>query len=115
MTKAKFDPSKVKVVKAVTLPVLSKVDNQPIFITITSAITAKDTTDDKGEPATIDICNVTNLETGEAMQMVVNTVLKSSLVEEYPKDEYVNKSFKVTQLKVEGKRYKKYSMFEIEA
>jgi len=116
--KAAFDPSNVKVVKAVTLPILKKADDQPIFVTITSPIIlGKQMAAKEGEAAQepAHLCNVINLETGEEMQMIANTVLRGSLDETYPKESYVNKSFKIVQMKVPGKRYKNYSMFEIEA
>lgn len=65
------------------------------------------------EPA--HICNVTNLETGELMQIITGSVLKGNLEDNYPDQSYVGKCFISTQSKIEGKRYKGYSLAEIEA
>lgn len=117
-TKAKFDPENVKIVQAVTLPILKKVDDVAIYVTIqTKIILGKEMPAKEGEKQqeAAHLCNVINLETGEEMQMIANAVLKGSLEEKYPDESYVGKSFKILQMKVEGKRYKNYSMFEIEA
>ena len=111
-----FDPDAVKVVKNVTLPLLKKEDDTPIYIKSIGAIfkgkqvNGKDA--EKMEPA--DLMNIINLETGEEMQVICNSVMKSTFNEEYPGDGYIGKCFRVTQMKVEGKRYKNYSIAEIE-
>jgi len=111
-----FNPDEVKVVKNVTLPLLKKEDDRPVYIKSIGAIykgkqvNGKEA--DKMEPA--DLMNIVNLETGEEMQIICNAVMKSTFNEEYPDDSYIGKCFRVTQMKVEGKRYKNYSIAEIE-
>jgi hypothetical protein len=69
--------------------------------------------DKKKEPATI--VNVTNLETGELAQIVVNAVMKSILTEEYPDDTYVGKCFLITKMgRQPGKQYNPFHIEEIE-
>ena len=69
--------------------------------------------DKKKEPATI--VNVTNLETGELAQIVVNAVMKSILTEEYPNDTYVGKCFLITKMgRQPGKQYNPFHIEEIE-
>ena len=121
-TKAKFDPAKVKIVKNVTLPTLKKEDDVPMYITITSPIVlGKQMPDEKqkdGSMKTPDRCHLSeciNLETGEEMQVIHNAVMRSNLEESYKDASYVGKSFKIVQMKVAGKRYKNFSIIEIEA
>jgi hypothetical protein len=64
------------------------------------------------EPASI--MHVTDLETGAKCQLIVGAVLKSTLEENYPGNSYVGLSFTSTQSKVEGKRYRAYSLAEVE-
>jgi hypothetical protein len=65
------------------------------------------------EPATI--CNVTDLETGEACNMIVSAVLKSVFEESYKDASYVGKGFALTKrAKKEGKRYFPIEVSEVE-
>jgi len=104
------------VVKQVTLPILKKVDDVTAYVAITGKIftgkqvSGKDA--EKMEPA--QLANVVNLETGEECQIICNSVLKSTLEENYENASYVGKAFAITQYKVAGKRYKNYKISEIE-
>jgi len=70
-------------------------------------------TDKKKEPATL--CNVTDLSSGELGQFIANTVIKSTLDENYPNDTYVGLCFSITkQARQEGKQYDKFSIEEID-
>lgn len=106
--------------KMVTLPQLKMSDGKTIYVRIESEITAsKVVSDRKGKdgetmkPA--DVCNVTNLETGEMATIICGTVLKNKLEETYENNGYVGRSFEITQHKVEGKRWRSYSIAELEA
>jgi hypothetical protein len=113
----KFDPANIKVVKNVTLPILKQEDGKTYYIKITGPIfTGKEIKGEgkeaKEKPA--DLANIINLETGEEMQIIMNTVLKSNLEEMYPENGYVDKMFATTRSAIDGKRYKNYSIQEIE-
>jgi hypothetical protein len=59
---------------------------------------------------------VTNLETGEEMQIIANEVLKSSLEDAYPDASYVGKSFEIVRKPIQkGKKYVTFTITEIEA
>lgn len=106
---------KFKVVKHVTMPTFKLANDIPLFVTIDDKIfTGKKLKgEDKKEPAKI--VNVTNLTTGEVGQIVLGTVLLSNLMETYPNDGYVGKSFQITKhSKVAGKEYNNYTILEIE-
>jgi len=107
---------KFKVVKNVTLPILKKEDGKEIFVQATGPIyrgkEIKATGDKKMEPA--DLMPVVDLTTGEEMLLIANAVLKGTLEEEYPDNGYVGKSFSILQTKVPGKRYKNFTIKEIE-
>lgn len=104
-----------------TFPVLKKQDDTPIFVRIEGAIfTGRDIQTKKGEemekPA--QIARVTNLETGEQMEMICNKVLESTLNEQMPDDGYVGKCFEIIQRVGKkgagGRAYKTYSVWEID-
>jgi hypothetical protein len=107
-----------KVKKVLTLPLFKLVVDTPSYFKITAAMyIGKDMKqkegDKKKEPATL--ANVTNLETGEAGQFIVNAVVKSVLTEEYPADAYVGKCFAITkQKRKEGKSYDPFNVVEID-
>lgn len=115
----KFDPSKYKRVKAITLPLLKQKDDVTCYIKIISEISVgKEVKQKKGETvmAPAQIMRVINLETGEEMEMIANAVLKSTFEENYPDKKYVNKCFAVTRhSKAQGKNYNTYSVEEIAA
>lgn len=120
-TAPKFDPSAVKVVKAVTLPVFKQQDNVTLYVKILEPIfTGKEIKAKDGEKAMepARIANVMNHETGEVGQLICNKVLESSLAEAYEKNTYVGKSFAITRLAGEkgssGRKYKSYKVVEIE-
>ena len=65
------------------------------------------------KPATV--VPIVNVETGEAMQLVLGAALASTLAESYPEDSYVEKGFRIVKHdKRPGKRYFTYSVDEIE-
>lgn len=117
---AAFDPSKVKVKKLVTIPVLKLLPDTPVFVQVTGAIYQGKELKKGGEenlkPA--DLMNVKDLTTGEDMQIVCGEVLKSTLRDEYPNDSYVGKAFRIIKGKKKdkegGRGYFTYSIAEIE-
>ena len=108
---------KFDVVKLVTLPLLKWKLDTPIYVTCRGAIfTGKkivtgDPKKDAEKPA--DLMNVVDATTGRECQIIVGEVLRANLAEHYPDDAYVGKSFMLEQTKIEGKRYKGYSITEI--
>lgn len=62
-----------------------------------------------------DILSVRDAADGNEKEILVGQVLKSSLVENYPDDTYVGKTFACTQsAPPQGKRYKQMSVNEVE-
>lgn len=111
-----FDPSKVKVIKKVTRPLLKWTVDVPRYVTFLSEIyKGKDVKGTKEgavmEPA--DLVEVRNLEDGEEYQMIVGAVLHANLREAYKDKSYVGKHFMLVQRKIEGKKYKGYEITEI--
>ena len=106
--------AKYSIVKKVTLPLSKWVVDQEKVLTITSEIfTGKEVKGDKKmEPA--ELFNAIDLETGEEVQVIVGAVLKGILNEEYPDSGYVGKSFAMVQHNAQGKKYKTYTVIEIE-
>ena len=121
-----FDPSKIKR-KPVQLPVLRFEDEHERFLRIdtpfvkstrsVAAAAAKEDGKRKApamDPATI--CSVTDVQTGEQGTLIVNATLQSTIEEKYPKGAYVGLTFGITRhAKEKGKRYFKFSVFEIES
>lgn len=123
----RYDVSKMKAVRLVTLPTWKWEDGQTKYFRIESAIREGRAIDKKAakeadvkvsgkeqKMAPARIMQVTDLQTGTRCEMVVGEVLESNLVENYKDDSYVSKCFQVTRSKVEGKRYKNYSLIEID-
>lgn len=115
-----FDPSKLKVKRQVTLPILKLMPDTPVYVRIDGAIfegkQLKRGDQENMKPA--DLMNVTDLVTGESMQIVCGEVLKSTLREEYPNDGYVGKAFRITKGKRKdkegGRGYFTYAIAELE-
>lgn len=121
-----FDPSRIKR-KPVQLPVLRFEDEKERFLRIDTPFTkssrsvaqaaAKEDGKRKApvmDPATI--CSVTDVTTGEQGTLIVNATLQSTIEEKYPDEGYVGLVFGITRhAKEKGKRYYKFSVFEIES
>src|SRR5271166_264480 len=117
------DGSRFRVAKQVTRTLLQQQNEIPFYVEITSPIHlstidpeyAKFKNKDTGEASVPDVCNVTNLETGELQVLMVNTVLGSELNRNYPDDGYVGRSFGVLRTKsAVDKRYFTYKIIELE-
>lgn len=111
------------IVKKITLPLLKFADGRTLYFRAESKIfTGKDIKqtagkDSEGKPKKMEpaqLMNVVDLATGEDSQIIVGAVLKGNLEEHYPKNTYVGRCFQATQHKIEGKRYKNYTICEIE-
>lgn len=115
---AGFDPAKLDVVQNVTLPLLKQEDEKPIYFAVQSKIfQGKEVAQKKGEtvmePA--DLMRIVDLTDGEEKEIIANSVLKSTLTENYEGESYVGKAFRVIRhAKAQGKRYHTYSIAEIE-
>lgn len=73
------------------------------------------TTPATASPKPLDILSVRDAADGNEKEILVGQVLKSSLVENYPDDTYVGKTFACTQsAPPQGKRYKQMSVNEVE-
>ena len=106
-----------KTKRNVTFTLLKKTDGVPVYIRAESTVyTGKVVEGKPGKEsmAPARIMQVTNLETGEAQEMIVNKVLESAFVENYPDGSYVGKCFEIIQSNIPGKRYKGYKLTEIE-
>lgn len=105
--------------KLITLPQLKFADGEQFVLRLEGAIHKSSVQGQKGrdgkpmEPA--DVCNVTNMLTGECATIICGTVLANKLRESYPEDGYVGRVFEIAQHKVEGKRWKSYSIAELES
>lgn len=107
-----------KVKKLVTLPTLTIKGGETVYIKFLSEISVskviqKDKDGKDQEPA--HIAQVFQLDTGEARTLIVNAVLNSIMVEEYPNHSYKEKGFQITAANPKaGKRYKGFTVAELE-
>lgn len=114
-------------VRSITLPQLKIKDHTEYFVKFIGAMALGDkitipqggnargdeaTRQARMEPPTL--AKVINLETGEEMQIVVNSVLKSELEKHYPEQVYVGKCFGFSVWPIENKRYKGISLYEVQ-
>jgi len=106
-----------KIAKRVTVRTM-KVEKDEIFVKFESKIETKKKMekDEAGKMVekTIDVARVTDLTTGESVQIVIGSVLRSDLGEHYPNDSYVGKGFRLQKKDVPGKRYKTYEIDELD-
>lgn len=116
LTETKAPQFKVK--RAITLPLLKFVIGEPIYIKIDEPMFVGKELKGSGEKAKMEpatLVNCTNLETGEQCQVIVATVLKSILEEEFEDNGYVGKGFMITKgAKASGKSYNPYTVAELE-
>ena len=112
----KFDPSKLKVVKRVTLPTLKLQPNAAVYVKITDPMfegkknNSKDDDDNKKAPM---IFNVIDLTDGEPKQMVAGTVVQKEILENYEKNSYVGKCFEIIKGQQKGSNDRKYYTYQI--
>jgi len=108
-----------KTKRVLTLPTFKLVVDAALYVRIDTAMAVgtvrvgRDGKKPDKEPPTV--MTVTNLESGEQGQLIANTVVKTTLDEEYPSGAYVGKCFSITkQKRKEGKSYDPFSIVEIE-
>lgn len=109
----KFTPV---VKKILNFPLLSqkKVD-QPIYITILTAIKNEERVNEKGEKEKYASVIVMDLESESLAVVLLSTVQVSLLAENYGDDAYIGLSFEIINKgKREGKKYNDVSLTEIE-
>jgi hypothetical protein len=105
---------------AVTLPTFKMLEGGSYYFQFMNPIRTETSQqkDENGKMVDkpIDIAQVVNVETGELGQIVVGSVLKSNLEKAYPNGAYVGKAFEIVKQKgKEGKRYRTYTVYEIDA
>jgi hypothetical protein len=114
-------PGGFRISKKVTLPSLVMkelgrtyclhIDNASRVSNVDSG--RKDKDGKKEKPA--DICNVTNVDTGEEFILLLPAVVKANLEQNYEGESYVGRTFAFTNLgKAEGKRYVNFRIDELE-
>jgi hypothetical protein len=119
-----IDISKLKVRRQVTLPLWKWADGVEKYFEVMSPIRkgkavsttkSKDGVEDGVVMKPADLMTVRNLETGVECELIVGAVLKSTMIESYDGETYVGRMFSATQTKIEGKRYRAYSLNELES
>lgn len=105
--------------KPVTLQSLVIADGQTVAVMILGRITASRTLTaempGKAAEKSARTCPVGIMETGETRALLCNAVMASTLEETYPEEGYIGKIFEITCVgKVPGKRYKGYTVHELE-
>jgi hypothetical protein len=106
-----------RLARAVTLSSWKWIDGVAKYFHVEAAIHAgrESATKKKGKQmGKANVMTVTNLEDGMQYQLVLGQIIFESLLERYPSDGYVGKSFMAVRRDVPGKRYKNYSVMELE-
>lgn len=120
--KPKFVP---KILANVTLPLLKIAVNTAYYVRFTgdihlgkeisgNAIVDPDTGEVKSKKEPAFVAFVDNLETDDAVQIIVSTVMRKELMEQYPGHDYVGKCFMFSLTKPAGKSYNVPQIAEIE-
>lgn len=111
--------AKFKIAEQVSRTVLKQTEDKPIYVKFLKAIeVGAEMKNVKGgapkmEPARV--ADVLNLETKMNNTLIVNAVLEGILMENYPDNGYVGKSFAILMRPpVDGKRYKTFEVFRLE-
>jgi hypothetical protein len=110
-------PVTYKIAKALNGGLWKWTDGEEKVFTILGPIRAGRIVDNprNGIAKAPDILSVRDAADGNEKEILVGQVLKSSLVENYPDDAYVGKTFACTQsAPPTGKRYKQMSVNEVE-
>lgn len=117
-TAAPAAPFVPKIAKVVTLPLSKFKVDVPKYVQFEGAIfTGKPVKakDGEAEEKPADLANVIDLETGEPCQIIVGSVLRGILEDNYPDAGYIGHRFQIIQhAQREGKRYKTYTVNELE-
>ncbi len=106
-------------VKQITRNVLAQRDGETIFVTVTGPIfqseKLKGATGEQAKMAPPKMFEATNIVDGVKCLVIANAVLEGEFEKSFPKNSYVGKSFAITMNAVSGKRYKQFTVYEIEA
>lgn len=108
----------ITIKRQVTRDVLVQRDNETIFVRFEAPIYEGKKIEGGAQKdmAAARLGNVLNIVNGMQQVIIVNTVLEKNLDENYPDDAYVGRSFGITMMgKKDGKRYKTFTIFEVEA
>lgn len=110
--KLAFNAQKIEVAKRVTLPFIKQKVGSPVHIYFVEPyhISTKVQNGEKGEAT---LAHVINLENGQESEMLLSTVTKTTLDENYTDNGYVGKAFRLELFAVEGKKYHKIDLVEI--
>lgn len=108
-----------KIKEQVSVPVLKQRDGETIFVRFDGPVyQGEELKNSRGagpKMAPARLAKVFNYASKMANVIIVNTVLEGELVKNYPENKYVGKSFAITMNAAEeGRRYKTFSLFEIE-
>ena len=117
-----IDLSKIRILKTITVPLWKWADNEEKVFRIEEPIrigkAMKATADKDGKPGKemepAHVVRVTRLDVGMECEIIVGAVLMGNLEENYPNQSYVGKCFISQQTKAEGKRYRNYSLAEVD-
>ena len=114
---------KFKIKRRITVPLFKLVSNVENYFKITSPITlAKPLTGAAAAAAAAKkkikeppyLCEVVDLETGDVGQIILPTVLRSELEENYPDNSYVDKCFCIVKFPIQDRDYYGFTITEIE-
>lgn len=100
---------KYKISKAITVPTISFKNRDTLSFKCLDEIRQGKAVKDQEKPA--DLVRIINLETGELLDLILNTVLKETLADY---GNYIEKCFLATAHQVSGKKYKNFTVSEIE-
>lgn len=107
-----------QVKRRVTLPLLKPQLDVPVYVRVDGQVFQGKEVKQAAGTAKMEaaqLMNVTNLETGEAAQMIVPSVLLGIFQDEYKDGAYVGTCFEIVKHpKGSGKRYHPFSVTEIE-
>lgn len=96
---------------AVILPTLKITEKVSYFLKFLAPINVSAKPKQDGTVGEIAVARVLNLQDNKQYTMVCGQLLKEAMLQ----IEYVGKSFEVIKTPVDGKRFKKYEIYEIEA
>lgn len=103
-----------EMVAQVTRPVLSQKGNEPFAVQFEGPIRQSDVRIPDSDMAPPMVADVVNLETGECMLLIVNTVMESELTRYFPDGGYVGKFLAMRREKsAADKRYYTYKIVEL--
>lgn len=115
MQKFEFDASKVKVKRAVTVPILKMEDGKDYYVKIIAAPRAGKMIEGREgkEPPTV--CPILDLTTGTQAEFIMGDICKNELAEQYGAlENTVGKCFAFRKRAIDGKKYKAWDIAEID-